>query len=84
MKEWSDLRDVDVGEGLPGKVEVSGDVFADDGLGVVAGHVVPLDPVPVKVVEDGQTGLLALSAVGLGLSQETAKMQELTYHLKHS
>ena len=41
----------DVGEGLPGKVEVSGDVFADDGLGVVASHVVPLDPVPVEVVQ---------------------------------
>jgi len=66
LKAWSDLRDADVGESLPGKVEVSGDVFADDGLGVVASHVVPLDPVPVEVVEDGQTGLFALSAVGLG------------------
>ena len=53
MKAWSDLRDADVGESLPCKVEVSGYVFADDGLGVVASHVVPLDPVPVKVVEDG-------------------------------
>ena len=71
--EW--LWDADVGEGLPGKVEVSGDIFADDGLGVVASHVVPFDPVPVKVVEDGQAGLLALSAVGLGPAR-TAKERE--------
>ena len=37
-------------------------LFADGGLGVAAGDVVPLDAVVVHVVEDGQ----ALSA-GLGL-----------------
>ena len=57
---------------------MSGDVFADDGLGVVASHVVPLNPVPVKVVEDGQTGLFALSAVGLGPAS-TVKERERTY-----
>ena len=47
------LRDPDVGEGLPGEVEMSLDVLADDGLLVVAGHVVPLDTVPVEVVQHG-------------------------------
>ena len=49
--------DSDVGECPLGKVDVSGDVLANDGLGVVAGHVVPLDPVPVKVVQHSQARL---------------------------
>lgn len=32
--------------------------FADKWFGVVAGHVVPLDPVVVEVVEDGEALLL--------------------------
>jgi hypothetical protein len=44
------LGDPDVGEGLPGEGEMTLYVLADDGLLVVAGHVVPLDPVPVEVV----------------------------------
>ena len=41
-------------EGLPGILDVSLDVLADDGLLVLAGDVVPLDAVAVEVVEDGQ------------------------------
>jgi hypothetical protein len=33
-------------------------VSADDGLLVVASHVVPLDAVIVQVVQDGQAGLI--------------------------
>ena len=40
--------------------------LADDGLGVVAGDVMELDPVAVEVVEDGQAELVALAVVGLG------------------
>ena len=50
-------RDPDVGEGLAGKAEVSLHILTDDGLLVVAGHVVPLDPVPVEVVQHGHAGL---------------------------
>ena len=50
---------------MSGKVKVTLGILADDGLLVVAGHVVPFDPVAVEVVQDGQTGLLALAAVGL-------------------
>ena len=49
--------DPDVGEGLAGKAEVSLHILTDDGLLVVAGHVVPLDPVPVEVVQHGHAGL---------------------------
>ena len=45
------LGDSDVGEGLPGEGEMTLHILADDGLLVVAGHVVPLDPVPVEVVQ---------------------------------
>jgi len=45
------LGDPDVGEGLPGEGEMTLYVLADDGLLVVAGHVVPLDPVTVEVVQ---------------------------------
>ena len=51
------LGDGNVGELSPGKLKVALDVLADDGLLVVAGHVVPLDPVRVKVVEHAQAGL---------------------------
>ena len=50
------LRNVDVRECLPGELNMSFHVLADDGLLVLAGHVVPLDPVAVEVVEDGQAG----------------------------
>ena len=40
----SSSGDLNVPEGLPGKVDVALDVLADDGLLVVAGHVVPFDP----------------------------------------
>jgi len=42
----------------PDKVEQLVRVFADKGLEVVAGDVVPLDPVVVKVVQDGQAGFV--------------------------
>jgi hypothetical protein len=45
------LGDPDVGEGLPGEGEMTLYVLADDGLLVVAGHVVPLDPVTIEVVQ---------------------------------
>ena len=47
---FDNLGDPDVGEGLPGEVEVTLDVLADDGLLVVAADVVPLDAVSVEVV----------------------------------
>ena len=52
-------------------------LLAHGGLLVVAGHVVPLDPVRVEVVEDGEAGLgagrvLASSAV-VGLGQAGAE-----------
>jgi len=42
--------------------------LADDGLAVVAGHVVELDPVVVEVVEDGEAVLVTITVVGLGTS----------------
>ena len=43
--------DANIGEGLPGELEVSLDVLADDRLLMVAPDVVPLDPIPVEVVQ---------------------------------
>ena len=43
------LRDLDVGELSAGVLDVSLDVLADDGLLVVAGHVVPFDTVLLEV-----------------------------------
>ena len=40
--------------------------LADDGLAMVTGHVMKLDAVSVKVVEDSQADLVALSVVWLG------------------
>ena len=70
--------DPDVGECPLGKVDVSGDVLANDGLGVVAGHVVPLDAVTIKVVEDGQASLVRalLAAVGLGPPSTAVKVDD--------
>ncbi len=51
-----------MGKGLSGVGDVALHVLADDGLLVLAGHVVPLDAVAVEVVEDGQAGL-GVSAV---------------------
>lgn len=65
--------DAEFRKGLSGKVEVSLNILADDGLLVVAGDVVPLDAVPVEVVKDGHAGLVItvkldlLPVVGLGL-----------------
>ena len=59
------LGDPDVGEGLPGKVQVTLDVLAHNGLLVVAGDVVPLDAISVEVVQHGQAGLLTLTVIGL-------------------
>ena len=42
--------------------------LTDDGLAVVAGHVVELDPVVVEVVEDGEAVLVTITVVGLGTS----------------
>jgi len=39
--------------------------LADDGLAVVAGHVVEPDPVVVEVVEDGKAVLVTVTVVGL-------------------
>jgi hypothetical protein len=50
-KSYSGSGDPDVGEGLPGEGEMTLYVLADDGLLVVTGHVVPLDPVTVEVVQ---------------------------------
>jgi len=52
-----DLRYSNVGEGLSGKVEVSLYILTDDWLLMMAGNIVPLDPVPIEVVEHGQAGL---------------------------
>ena len=71
------LRDPDIGEGLSREGKMTLDILTDDWLLVVAGHVVPLDPVRVEVVEDGEAGLgagrvLASSAV-VGLGQAGAE-----------
>ena len=39
--------------------------LADDGLAVVAGHVVEPDPVVVEVVKDGKAVLVTVTVVGL-------------------
>ena len=70
------LWDPDVGEGLPGKVEVSLDVLADDGLLVGASDVVPLDTVAVEVVQNGHARLTALAIVWLAASATGGKNQE--------
>jgi len=62
---YKSLGDPDVGEGRPGEAEVALDVLADDGLLVVAGHVVPLDAVPVEVVQHRQARLGVASLLGL-------------------
>ncbi len=62
------LGDPDVGELLPGVVEVTLHVLADDGLLVVAAHVVPLDAVAVEVVQHRHARLTALAVVGLALA----------------
>ena len=64
---FDNLGDPDVGEGLPGEVEVTLDVLADDGLLVVAADVVPLDAVSVEVVENGHARLSSLAVVRLPL-----------------
>ena len=68
-RDWGpdDLGDPDVGEGLPGEVEVSLDVLADDGLLVVAADVVPFDAVAVEIVEDRHARLASLAVVRLPL-----------------
>jgi len=73
-KRWHFSRDAEFWECLSGEVEVSLDVLANDWLLVMASDVVPLDPVAVKVVEDGHTSLVIsgrilnlLPVVGLGL-----------------
>jgi len=65
---FASSRDLDVWKGPPGKVQVSLDVLTNDGLGVVAGHVVPLDAVAIEVVQHCQASLLALATVGLALA----------------
>ena len=63
--------DPQLGELLSGEGEVTVHILAHYRLLVGAGHVVPLDPVPVVVVEHGETGLgvpaqlLLLPVVGL-------------------
>ena len=47
------LGDLNVWKRLPGVLYVTLDVFADDGLLVLASHVMPLDAVAVEVVEHG-------------------------------
>ena len=49
--------DANIGEGLPGELQVSLDVLADDRLLVVAPDVVPLDPITVEVVQHRHAGL---------------------------
>ena len=46
---------------MSGKVQVTLGILANDGLLVMAGHVVPFDPVAVEVVQDGQAGLVLTS-----------------------
>ena len=64
---FSSLKDKSINTG---SIELLSDgdgleLFADGGLLVVAGHVVVLDAVAVKVVEDGEAALVALAVVGL-------------------
>ena len=61
------LWDTDVGECVPGKVQVSGDIFTDDGLGVVASHIVPFDSVTVKVVQHSHASLVRSGFTAVGL-----------------
>ena len=73
------LGDPEVGEVLPGELDVSLDVLADDGLLVGAGDVVPLDAVAVEVVEHGHArlGLAALGALAVvGLAHAVSGNRE--------
>ncbi len=54
-----------MGKGLSGVGDVAFYVLADDGLLVLAGHVVPLDAVAVEVVEDGQARLGVAAVLNL-------------------
>ena len=61
------LWNTDVGERVPGKVQVSGDIFTDDGLGVVASHIMPFDSVTVKVVQHSHASLVRSGFTAVGL-----------------
>jgi len=65
FRRFFSSRYSDVGESLASESQMTLDVLADDGLLVVAGHVVPLDPVPVEVVQHGHTGLTVASLLDL-------------------
>ena len=67
VSQKSILEDVELGGGCACVSEELLRVLADEGLGVVAGNVVPLDAVLVDVVEDAHTGLHALVDVELGV-----------------
>lgn len=61
------LGDIGIGVGGPHELEQLVRVLAEEGLGVVAGDVVPFDPVLVDVVEDAHAGLDAAVDVELGV-----------------
>ena len=54
-----------MGKGLSSVRDVALHVLADDGLLVLAGHVVPLHAVAVEVVEDGHARLGIASVLNL-------------------
>ena len=62
---FSSLKDKSINTGSIELLSDGLELFADGGLLVVAGHVVVLDAVAVKVVEDGEAALVALAVVGL-------------------
>lgn len=53
----SHLGDSDVWEVLPGKGQVTLDIFANDWLLVMTGNIVPFDSITIKVVENGHASL---------------------------
>ena len=55
---WQSSRYSDVGEGLPGKREMTLNILTDDGFLMVTGHVVPLDTWGINNVEIEAQGLL--------------------------
>ena len=73
-----DLRDVDVGVGVPHEVDVGrGEILADELPSRVAGLVVPLEATELLVVDKGHASFVAEAVtahgtVGLGLSLGTS------------
>jgi len=64
--------------GSEDKVQELVAVLADDGLGVAALHVVPLDPVLVEVVEDGHARLVLPALPLLPARRKSSFIRQIT------